>query len=91
MATIHSLPQNLGWWSTAEEEEYHQHCRKSVLDAMTKAEQQKKPNPLLLFSDVYDRMPSHIREQMTQQVEHMGKYKAHYATEDFRPVVDPEQ
>lgn len=88
--TIFSLLQNEGWWSDAEDKEFRQFCRKSVLDAMAKAEKKLKPNPMLLFTDVYDRIPPHLREQMTQQMEHVKNNKERYPLESFRPMQDPE-
>ncbi|KAG9457220.1 hypothetical protein H6P81_001728 [Aristolochia fimbriata] len=52
-----------GWWSDVEEAELRSDVRKQLLDAIQVAEKAKKLPLANLFTDVYDELPSNLREQ----------------------------
>lgn len=49
-----------------------------VMEAFSKAEKRKKPNPDFLFTDVYDTIPVHLKKQHQEMREHVNQYKEHY-------------
>ncbi len=52
--------------------------KKSVLDAMRKAERKPKPPVEDLFTDVYKEMPPSLKSQWRNLSEHMAKYPESY-------------
>ena len=57
-----------------------------VLDAFNDAEKRLKPNPELLFTDVYDEMPERLKQQMKEMKEHVTKYSEHYPLKMFEEM-----
>ncbi|KAF3679262.1 2-oxoisovalerate dehydrogenase subunit alpha 2, mitochondrial [Capsicum annuum] len=53
-----------GWWSDENESELRGDIRKQVLQAIQAAEKVQKPSLTDLFTDVYDKMPSNLQEQV---------------------------
>ena len=53
------------------------------MQSFAEAEAKKKPNPELLFSDVYKDMPKHIEKQLHSMKDHVNMYKEHYPTENY--------
>lgn len=47
------------------------------------AESKKKPNPELLFTDVYKEMPLHIQKQVQNMKDHVAMYKEHYPVDSY--------
>jgi len=74
-----------GWWNENEETSFLKETRKEVLEALKRAEQQKKPSIDELFTDVYDTIPKHLQEQKNQMLEHISKYPDDYPTENHAP------
>ncbi len=67
-----------GWWTDNEESTLLKDTRTQVLDALKKAEHEKKPPITELFTDVYDTVPKHLQEQKNQMFEHLNKYPDDY-------------
>ena len=57
-----------------------------VLDAFNAAEKRLKPNPELLFTDVYDEMPKRLKHQLNEMKEHVRKYEEHYPLKMFEEM-----
>ena len=57
-----------------------------VLEAFTKAEKKKKPNPELMFEDVYHELPRHLQKQMEEMKQHVLQHKEHYPVDIFEPM-----
>ncbi|XP_031125876.1 2-oxoisovalerate dehydrogenase subunit alpha 1, mitochondrial-like isoform X1 [Ipomoea triloba] len=55
--------QRHGWWSDEDEHQLRGNIRKQVLQAIQEAEKMEKPSLAELFSDVYDKVPSNLKEQ----------------------------
>lgn len=72
-----------GWWDEDTEKEWKKESKKRVMQAFVQAEAKKKPNPELLFTDVYKETPIHLQKQMENMKEHVTKYKEHYPVENF--------
>ncbi|VDP76741.1 unnamed protein product [Echinostoma caproni] len=64
------------WITEEEEKKMRTDVRKQVLFA--RCEAKKKPNPFLLFTDVYSSMPPRLRRQMLASKEHVERYKENY-------------
>ncbi|NXG67716.1 ODBA dehydrogenase, partial [Hemiprocne comata] len=54
-----------------------------VMEAFEQAERKPKPHPQLLFSDVYQEMPPHLRRQRAALERHLQHYGEHYPLEHF--------
>ncbi|NXS42649.1 ODBA dehydrogenase, partial [Balaeniceps rex] len=74
---------NRGWWDEEEEKGWRKSSRKMVMEAFEQAERKPKPNPQLLFSDVYQEMPPHLRRQRAALEQHLQHYGEHYPLEHF--------
>jgi len=48
------------------------------MESFQKAESKKRPNPELLFTDVYKNMEPHILKQQQAMKQHVTNYKEHY-------------
>lgn len=48
------------------------------MEVFEEAERKLKPNPQLLFSDVYCEMPWHIQKQQESLEQHLKQYGEHY-------------
>mmetsp|Transcript_4905 Transcript_4905/g.10152 ORF Transcript_4905/g.10152 Transcript_4905/m.10152 type:complete len:423 (+) Transcript_4905:422-1690(+) len=67
-------------WDEEKEAALRTESRKAVLQAMTRAEDKGKPEPLdNLFADVYTEMPQNLIEQQRELQEQLKKYPSHYA------------
>jgi 2-oxoisovalerate dehydrogenase E1 component alpha subunit len=73
-----------GLWSEEKEKEYQDAVRKEVLTAFSKAEKRKKPSLEHMFTDVYDDIPPHLKEQQEELLEHLKKYPNDYPTENHK-------
>lgn len=56
------------------------------MEALAKADKRKKPNPDLLFTDVYDRMPKHLEEQRSEMYNLMSIYPDRYPLDQYEPL-----
>ncbi|OEL18275.1 2-oxoisovalerate dehydrogenase subunit alpha 2, mitochondrial [Dichanthelium oligosanthes] len=72
--------QGNDWWSDAEESELRSRVRKELLQAIQVAERMPKPPVAELFTDVYDQIPSNLREQEQLLRETIMKHPAEYPT-----------
>lgn len=73
--------QGNDWWSDAEESELRSRVRKELLQAIQVAERMPKPPVAELFTDVYDQIPSNLREQEQLLRDTIMKHPAHYPTD----------
>ncbi|NXX87414.1 ODBA dehydrogenase, partial [Urocolius indicus] len=55
-----------------------------VLEAFEQAERELKPNPQLLFSDVYRELPPNLRRQRAELERHLRRYGEHYPLRLFQ-------
>ncbi len=56
------------------------------MDCFKKADVRKKPPPDMLFTDVYDEMPKHIRKQYEEMKSHVNKYPQNYPLEQYEKM-----
>uniref|UniRef100_A0A2K6FXK3 2-oxoisovalerate dehydrogenase subunit alpha n=1 Tax=Propithecus coquereli TaxID=379532 RepID=A0A2K6FXK3_PROCO len=68
-----------GW----EELSDHRPVFPQVMEAFEQAERKLKPNPNLLFSDVYQEMPAQLRKQQESLARHLQTYGEHYPLDHF--------
>ncbi|KAA0201067.1 2-oxoisovalerate dehydrogenase subunit alpha mitochondrial [Fasciolopsis buskii] len=66
------------WITEDEEKKLRTHLRKKVMEVFAQCEAKKKPNPFLLFTDVYNTMPPRLRKQMLNTKEHLDRHKENY-------------
>ncbi|KAL3316315.1 hypothetical protein Ciccas_005041 [Cichlidogyrus casuarinus] len=76
------------WWTPDQEKELTKAKRKEILDAFNRAEATKKPNPLHMFSDVYQDLTPRLRRQMEETKSHLAKYGQHYPIDLYDPIQD---
>ena len=62
------------WWDETEEAHYRASTRREVLQSLDKASRKPKPGLSDMFTDVYDVMPSHLREQQQEVIEHVRRH-----------------
>lgn len=67
-----------GWWSEDDERSWRKQSRKTVMEAFERAERRLKPNPELLFTDVYQEMIPSLNKQRESLWRHVQQYKEHY-------------
>ncbi|KAG6546005.1 hypothetical protein Mapa_012668 [Marchantia paleacea] len=67
-----------GWWDEKSEKAIRSEARSSVIAAMTKAGQKQKPQLSNLFTDVYESLPSNLKEQESQLRDAITKYPDGY-------------
>lgn len=70
--------QGNGWWCDAEESELRNKVRQELLQAIQVAERMPKPPLAELFTDVYDQIPSNLREQELLLRDTITKHPADY-------------
>lgn len=75
-----------GWWGDEEERAWRKSTRRMVMEAFERAEREPKPNPQLLFSDVYREMPANLRRQRAALERHLQLYGEHYPLQRFQPL-----
>jgi len=56
-----------------------------ILEAFARAEQLKKPSPVVMFDDVYSELPTHLQHQRDELKQHLTQYGDHYALDNFEP------
>ncbi|KAA3677978.1 2-oxoisovalerate dehydrogenase E1 component alpha subunit [Paragonimus westermani] len=75
-----------GWLNEESEKQLRTDCRKQVMGIFAQSEAKKKPNPALMFMDVYKQMPIRLKQQMNATKEHLARHGNHYplnAYEEF--------
>jgi 2-oxoisovalerate dehydrogenase E1 component alpha subunit len=65
-----------GWWNAIMEKEFKSQTRSDVLKAFMAAEKIDKPHWSEMFTDVYDNVPPHLKEQEEQLKTLKDKYKS---------------
>merc|ERR1712137_1049954 len=63
MTRLRLYMESKGWWDAEKETAAWKDTRKYALQCLKRAEAQKKPSLSLMFEDVYDEKPQHIKEQ----------------------------
>ena len=58
------------------------------MENFQKADKRKKPSPELLFTDVYQEVPIHLRQQYNHMREHIYKYPDEYPLQEFEKIRD---
>ena len=53
------------------------------METFARAEARKKPNPELLFTNVYKNMEWHIENQQKAMKQHVNNYAEHYPIDSF--------
>ena len=53
------------------------------MEAFEQAERKLKPNPSLIFSDVYQEMPAQLRKQQESLARHLQTYGEHSPLDHF--------
>ncbi|XP_038548907.1 2-oxoisovalerate dehydrogenase subunit alpha, mitochondrial isoform X2 [Micropterus salmoides] len=71
------------WWSEDDERSWRKQSRKTVMEAFEKAEKRLKPNPELLFTDVYLEMTPNLNKQRESLWRHVQQYKEHYPLDQY--------
>ena len=59
------------------------------MQTFVRCEGKKKPNPLLLFTDVYARVPPRLKRQMNSTSERLTRHVEHYGLDQFESVQQP--
>eukprot|EP00004_Rigifila_ramosa_P019377 TRINITY_DN4905_c3_g1_i2.p1 TRINITY_DN4905_c3_g1~~TRINITY_DN4905_c3_g1_i2.p1 ORF type:complete len:433 (+),score=95.76 TRINITY_DN4905_c3_g1_i2:97-1299(+) len=72
-----------GLWNEVMEHEFRDKVRLEVLDALRKAEPEKKPSLRMMFTDVYDTLPPHLQKQQQELVEHLDIHGERYGLDKF--------
>ena len=57
--------------------------KEDVKKVFTKGEKELKPNPNLIFEDVYSTLPPNLQKQKEQLWSHLSKYQAEYPLDTF--------
>lgn len=70
--------QGNGWWCDEDESELRNNVRQELLKAIQVAERMPKPPLAELFTDVYDEVPSNLREQERLLRDTIKKHPADY-------------
>lgn len=66
--------ESKGWWNERMEKEFKSQTRTDVLKAFIAAEKIEKPHFSEMFTDVYDTVPKHLKEQEESLKEIKAKY-----------------
>jgi 2-oxoisovalerate dehydrogenase E1 component alpha subunit len=77
--------ESRGWWSTAQETELRDKVRASVMQELLNSEREFKPAASELFTDVYDTLPPHLREQQAALQAHLHEFADKYDLSHFAP------
>ncbi|KAI7883149.1 Dehydrogenase, E1 component [Lichtheimia hyalospora FSU 10163] len=75
--------ENKQWWTQEEEDQWRKEVRSSLMKSFSAAEKRKKPAVDALFTDVYDELPSNLRDQKQELQDLMKKYPEYYDTSDY--------
>lgn len=67
-----------GWWTDEQDLARKEEYSGLVIAAMKRAEQLDKPSLDSLFSDVYQQLPEHLKQQQQQLEAHIKRYPEHF-------------
>ena len=70
------------WWNDEQEEKWKRDARLQVMEAFGRAEKAKKPPIKYMFTDVYDEMPPHLKEQYEECMAHVQNYPNDYPVDN---------
>ncbi|CAL5414632.1 unnamed protein product [Camellia sinensis] len=70
-----------GWWSDEDESKLRANVRQQLMDAIQVAEKTEKPPISDLFADVYENLPSNLREQEELLRETVKRYPQDYPSD----------
>ncbi|KAK3872025.1 hypothetical protein Pcinc_022872 [Petrolisthes cinctipes] len=71
------------WWDETQEKAWKDDCKRQVMQSFARAERRHKPSWKEMFTDVYDEVPDHIREQYEYMAAHVAEYEEHYPVKNF--------
>ena len=75
LARMRNFLTERGWWSDAMEEETKARHRKSVIEAMGRAEKKKRPSLTSMFEDTYrGELPDNLKDQRSELARLVSKY-----------------
>lgn len=77
-----------GWWDENKEKEWKMESKQMVMETFARAEARKKPNPELLFTNVYKKMEWHIDRQQKAMKKHVSNYAEHYPLDHYEKWKD---
>lgn len=83
IARLRAYMVHQGYWDEAKEKEWKDDCKRQVMQSFARAERRQKPSWKQMFTDVYDDMPEHIREQYEYMQNHVEEYQDHYPVKNF--------
>ena len=64
-----------GLWNQASEEKLRAEVNEGVRNSIQRARKEPKPHLDMLFTDVYDQLPPHLKKQRREMWKHIQKYK----------------
>ncbi|KAL7176297.1 hypothetical protein ACSBR2_029777 [Camellia fascicularis] len=70
-----------GWWSDEDDSKLRANVRQQLMDAIQVAEKTEKPPISDLFADVYEKLPSNLREQEELLRETVKRYPQDYPSD----------
>ncbi|XP_043255178.1 2-oxoisovalerate dehydrogenase subunit alpha, mitochondrial [Colletes gigas] len=76
--------ESVGLWCNRQEQESKESIKRSILLAFADAEKRLKPCWKELFTDVYCKMPKHIRKQSCSMEKHVTEFREHYPLHLFK-------
>lgn len=83
---LRNYMENKGWWNDELETAWKEKSKKNVMEAFARAEKRKRPNPELLFTDVYDTFPPRLQKQMDFMKSHVKQFKDNYPLDAHEPM-----
>ena len=54
-----------------------------IMNTFQQAEKEQKPNPSLMFTEVYSELPAHLQKQKEQMWSHVRNYPSNYPLDKF--------
>jgi len=70
-------------WTEEQDSALKEESKNQVIEAIQKAQVEKKANIKHLFTDVFEELPPHLQEQQRELDQHLSKYKEHYRLDEF--------
>lgn len=83
---IRSYLAERNWWDESQEKEFRSTTRSEVLKGFREAETTKLPNPLQIFEEVWDDIPTTLQEQREQLIQHCEKYGENYPLQNHKDM-----
>ncbi|KAJ9445954.1 2-oxoisovalerate dehydrogenase subunit alpha [Diplonema papillatum] len=75
-----------GLWDAEKDKALAAEARGEIVTAMRAGEKKKKPHPQHMFTDMYDELPWHLREQRDNMLEHIEKNRSKYNVANYRDL-----